>query len=62
MNIEGFIPLFGGLYVSLMAFGYIAAGKNPQKNEQWLRQYGKLMRIVGPCLVVFGIAMIFRFL
>ena len=54
MNLDGIIPLLGGIYCTLLGFGIIAPGKNPEKNAQWLAKFGTFMKIGGPLLIVFG--------
>lgn len=59
MNLEGIIPLLGGIYCTLLGFGVVAPGKNAEKNAQWLATFGTFMKIVGPLLIVFGTAELF---
>jgi hypothetical protein len=56
VNLEGLIPLLAGVYCLLVAFRVVRASKNPESNELWLRKYGTLMKILGPIMVVFGLA------
>ena len=55
MQLEGLIPIFGGVYAYLLATGRVQAGKDPVKNEIWRKRFGPMMKILGPFLVVFGI-------
>jgi hypothetical protein len=59
MNLEGLIPLLGGVYCLLVAFRVVRASKNPDSNELWLRKYGTLMKILGPIIILFGLAELF---
>jgi len=56
MNLEGLIPLLGGVYCVLAGFGVIRVSKNPKANESWLRKFGTLMKILGPVVALFGLA------
>ena len=54
-NLEGLIPIFGGIYGFLLANGTLPKNpRDPLKMEQWRKKFGKMMRIVCPFLVVFG--------
>jgi hypothetical protein len=33
--------------------------QNPESNELWLRKYGTLMKILGPIMILFGLAELF---
>lgn len=53
---NGLIPLFGGIYVSLIAFKVINPNKkNPEKMEIWHKRFGPMMKVIGPLVVLFGI-------
>jgi hypothetical protein len=55
MNLEGIIPLLGGIYCTLLGFRVVAPGKNPERNELWLKKFGTFMKIGGPFLILFGL-------
>ena len=55
MQLEGLIPLLGGIYCTLLGFGIVAPGKNPEGNELWLKKFGTFMRVGGPFLILFGL-------
>jgi hypothetical protein len=59
VNLEGLIPLLAGVYCLLVVFGVVRASKNPESNEVWLRKYGTLMKILGPIMILFGLAELF---
>jgi hypothetical protein len=59
MNLGGFIPLLGGIYFLLVAFRIVRVSKNPEANELWLRKFGTWMKILGPIIILFGLAEIF---
>jgi hypothetical protein len=55
-NLEGLIPLLGGIYGYLLANGTLPRKpKDPEKMALWRRKFGPMMKIIGPILVVFGI-------
>ncbi len=54
-NLEGLIPLFGGLYAYLMAKGIVLGSKNPEKMIAWRNRFGPMLKIVGPSLMVWGL-------
>lgn len=54
-NLEGLIPILGGIYGLLLANGTLPKHpRDPLKMELWRKRFGKMMRIVCPFLVVFG--------
>lgn len=55
MSLDGIIFLLGGIYCTLIGFRIVAPGKNPERNEEWLRKFGTLMKIGGPLLIIFGL-------
>ena len=55
-NLEGLIPLLGGIYGYLLANGTLPRKpKDPEKMALWRRKFGRPMKILGPALVIFGI-------
>jgi hypothetical protein len=59
MNITGLISVIGGIYCLLVAFRVVPVSKNPEANELWLRKFGTLMKILGPIVILFGLAELF---
>jgi len=59
MNLGGLIPLLGGVYCVLVAFRVVPVSKNPQANEQWLQKYGTWLKVLGPIVILFGLAELF---
>ncbi len=59
MNLGGLIPLLGGVYCLLVAFRVVRVSKNPQANEQWLQKDGTWLKILGPIVILFGLAELF---
>jgi hypothetical protein len=55
-NLEGLIPIFGGVYGLLMARGIIPRNpKDPERMAQWRRKFGGMMTIICPLLILFGV-------
>ncbi|HEY4261419.1 MAG TPA: hypothetical protein VGM98_14725 [Schlesneria sp.] len=53
--INGAIPLFGGIYLTLL--GFRKTGKQPGVSpsfDEWHRRYGRLLKVIGPALIMFG--------
>ena len=56
MNIEGLIPLMGGLYGWLLANGTLPKHpKDPEKMAAWRQKFGNILKVVCPLLVIFGV-------
>ena len=64
MNLDfgGLIPIAGGLYGLLAAFGVVRISKTPQGNQLWIEKFGKAMKILCPLVILFGIAELFGLL
>jgi len=62
MNYEGIVPLMIGLYATLLGFGVLSLSADPQRNHQWRERYGAMMKVCGPVCLVFGAALLFRFI
>ena len=55
-ELQGLIPILGGVYGYLMAIGKIPRNpKEPEKIELWRRKFGPTMRILCPLVVISGI-------
>ena len=55
-RLEGLIPIIGGVYGYLLAVGVLPRNaKNDVRMELWRKKFGRLMKILGPILVVFGL-------
>ena len=53
---SGLIGIIAGIYGLLLAYRVVPRNpKDPEKMELWHRKFGKMMKIVSPCLIVFGI-------
>ena len=55
VNLEGLIPLLGGLYAYLLARGVLRASKDPAKNEVWLNKWGPTLKWLAPLVMLFGL-------
>jgi hypothetical protein len=54
---NGLVPLLVGVYALLLAYKVLPLKTgNPELSEKWHKQYGGLMKIVGPVGIVAGIA------
>lgn len=55
-NLEGLIPVLGGVYGILLAKGVVPRKpKDPEKMMQWRRKIGPLMMVLGPLTILFGL-------
>ena len=53
---KGLIPIIGGIYGLLLAYRVLPRKpKDPEKMELWHRKFGKMMKILCPCIIVFGV-------
>ena len=53
---SGLILLLGGIYGLLLAYRVVPrTTKDPEKMELWHRKFGKMMKILSPFLIIFGI-------
>lgn len=53
---NGLIPILGGIYGLLLAYRVVPWNpKHPEKLELWHRKFGKMMKILSPLLIIFGI-------
>ena len=56
MDWSGLIPIFGGIYGYLLATGYFPKNpKDPEKMELWRKEFGGMLKILCPLVVLFGI-------
>jgi len=56
INLGGLIPILGGIYGLLLAYRVLPRHpKDPEKMELWHRKFGKLMKVLSPCLIGFGL-------
>ena len=53
---NGLIPILGGIYGLLLAYRIVPRKpKDPEKMELWHRKFGKMMKVLSPFLIIFGI-------
>lgn len=56
---RGIIPLVGGIYGLLLAYRVLPRRpKDPARMELWHRKFGKMMKVLSPLLIVFGVLML----
>ncbi|EHR6437354.1 hypothetical protein C4G48_RS22815 [Vibrio parahaemolyticus] len=60
--VDGVISIIGGIWCYLVATGKLKVGKSQDDSTSWLNRNGKLLKIVGPLLFVFGIFRLFQVL
>ena len=48
-----------GILLALMGFGKVPVSKNSSKNEEYLKKYGKVLRVGGIILAIIGIVLSF---
>ena len=61
LNFGGLIPIAFGIYVLLAVFRVVQLSKNADANEQWLRKFGPMMKILGPIIILGGVGQLFGF-
>ena len=59
LNFSGLIPIALGIYVLLAVFRVVQLSKNADANEQWLRKFGPMMKILGPIVILGGLGQLF---
>jgi len=56
-NLQGLIPILGGIYGLLLAQGVLPRKpKDSEKMALWRRKFGGMMRVLCPLIILFGIA------
>jgi len=59
----GLIPIFVGIYGLLMVYRIVPKKpRDPEKMELWHRKFDKMMKIMSPFLIIFGIVQLCGFL
>ena len=56
LNFSGLIFIAGGIYGLLAVFRVVPVSKNSEANEQWLRKFGLMMKVICPLVILFGLA------
>jgi hypothetical protein len=55
-NLQGLIPILGGIYGLLLAQGVLPRKpKDPEKMELWRRKFGGMMTVLCPLIIIFGV-------
>jgi len=50
------IPFFGGVYATLLGFRVVGAKPGQSlKSDEWHARFGKLLKVLGPLLILFGL-------
>ena len=55
-NLEGLIPLAGGIYGLCAALGFVQISRNPESSRAWRERYGRTMCVLAPVVMAFGLA------
>lgn len=56
MNWWELIIILGGIYLTLMAYGVVPVfPKDPERAKLWHKKFGKLSKILGPLMIIWGI-------
>lgn len=59
INLEGAIPILGGIFVWLAATGRFNPSKDPTKGAAWRRQWGPRIKLLAPIVILFGVLQLF---
>lgn len=60
IKLDGLIPIFGGVYGLLLAYRVVPRKpKDREKMELWHRKFGKMMKVLSPLLICFGLLQFF---
>lgn len=58
-KLSGIIFVLFGIYSLLLAYHILPRNpKDPERAELWHRKYGKIMKILSPIIIVFGILLL----
>lgn len=60
LNIEGLIPILGGIFALLAVHGKIVISKDPVKIEEWKKTWKPKINWLGPLVIIFGLLQLFR--
>ena len=54
-NLEGLIPICGGVYAFLLANGTLPRKpRDPVRMEAWRKKFGPLLKVLSPLVVLHG--------
>jgi len=60
MNVEGLIPILGGVYILLIANGVLPRNpKDPDAMALWRRKFRGILNVLCPIVILFGILQFF---
>ncbi len=60
---QGLIPLVGGVYGTLLAYGvFPRKPRDPERLALWRKKFGPTMKVLGPLLIVIGMVEVARHL
>lgn len=55
-NIQGLIPLLGGIFGLMVAFEKTLGNpSNPKKYQQWQEKYSTILKIISPIAIILGL-------
>jgi hypothetical protein len=56
INLGGLIPILGGIYGLLIVYRVVSLKPNdPEKMELWHRKFDKLLKVLSPILIAYGL-------
>jgi hypothetical protein len=56
---SGLIPLLGGIYGLLLGYRVLPRHpKDPERMELWHRKFGKMMKILSPFVIAYGLLLL----
>ena len=56
--IDSIIMFLAGAYLTAVAFGRLPPpSKDPFAGQQWLTRFGKMLKLIGPLLLLISIAL-----
>ncbi|MFT6399197.1 MAG: hypothetical protein ACJAYU_003962 [Bradymonadia bacterium] len=54
-NLEGLIPICGGIYFFLIANGTLPRNpRDPERMADWRKRFGRVGKVIAPLIVVHG--------
>ncbi|ENJ1743251.1 hypothetical protein AB0536_004683 [Vibrio parahaemolyticus] len=60
--VDGAISIIGGIWCYLVSTGKLKVGKSQDDSSNWVNPNGKLLKIGGPLLILFGFFRLFQVL
>ena len=63
MDFSALLLIGFGVYMSLIAYRVLPKNpKNPEEFEEWYKKFGKMLKIISPLVVIFGVLKLFNVL